>query len=196
MLTTSSETIIAGNFLTSIDASYAAEAAAERAIAELSGAADWNGVLAGSTRSMFVDGPAGGSRTMADGSTLDLDELVNTANCRKASLCTSAEMDAVTAERPWGPDNPRWQLYSYGPLRDTAPDGAVASSCYVVVLAADDPAENDGNPLQDGAETGNPGAGVIALRAEARGPHGVRKVVELTIARREGPRLLSWRELP
>jgi hypothetical protein len=196
VLTTSSETIIAGNFRTSIDTSYAAGAAAERAIAELNGVADWNEVLSGTIKSTFVDGLPVGPRRMADGSSIDLDEVVDQANCGKPRLCTSAEMDAVTSSRPWGVNNPRWQLYAYGWLRDTTPDATARSSCYVVVLVGDDPSENDGNPLQDGAAVGNPGAGVIAVRAEARGPRGARKVVELTIARQAGPQLLSWRELP
>jgi hypothetical protein len=194
VLTTSSETIIAGNFLISIEAFYAADAAAERAIGELNGIADWNPVLAGSLRSTFVDGPPSGSRTMADGSTIDLAEVVNRANCGKVGICSGAEMDAVTTERPWGANNPRWQLYAYGQLRDLAPAGTIDSPYYVVVLIGDDPAENDGNPLQDGAGTGNPGAGVVAVRAEALGPRGARKVIELTVARQAGPRLLSWRE--
>jgi hypothetical protein len=196
VLTTSSETIIAGNFRTSIDTSYAAGAAAERAIAELNGVADWNAVLSGIVTSSFVDGLPSGPRRMADGSTIVLSEIVSLANCGKPRPCTSAEMDAVTSSRPWGVNNPRWQLYAYGWLRDTAPDATVRSSCYVIVLVADDPAENDGNPLQDGAGTGNPGTGVIAVRAEARGPRGARKVVELTIARQAGPQLRSWRQLP
>jgi len=65
----------------------------------------------------------------------------------------------------------------------------------VVVLVADDPAENDGNPLQDGVETSNPGSGVMALRVEARGPRGARKALEATVARAAAPRLLAWREL-
>ncbi len=194
VLTTSSETIIAANFRTAIEAFYAADAAAERAIGELNGIADWNAALAGSLRSTFVDGPPSGSRTMADGSTIDLVEVVNLANCGKVWLCSGAEMDAVTAERPWGANNPRWQLYAYGRLRDTEPAGTIDSPYYVLVLIGDDPAETDGNPLQDGAGLSNPGAGVIAVRAEAFGPRGARKVIELTIARQAGPRLLSWRE--
>jgi hypothetical protein len=195
VLITSSETIIAGNFLGSFEAFYAADAAAERAMAELNGTADWNAVLAGSLRSVFVDGPPSGSRTMADGSTIDLAAIVNQANCGKSASCSAAEMDAVTTERPWGVNNPRWQLYAYGRLRDTEPAGTIRSAFYVVVLVGDDPADNDGNPLQDGASAGNPGSAVVAVRAEARGPRGVRKAIELTVGRQARPRLLSWREM-
>src|SRR4029077_16732021 len=54
---------------------------------------------------------------------------------------------------------------------------------YAVVMVADDPSENDGNPLQDGVSQTNPGMGVIAMRAEAFGPRGAHKIVELTVAR-------------
>jgi hypothetical protein len=195
VLITSSETIIAGNFLTSIEALYAADAAAERAIAELDGVVDWDAVLDGSLRSTFVDGAPSGSRTMADGTTIDLAAVVNMANCGKVAGCSGAEMDAITPQRPWGANNPRWQLYACGRLRDTTPAGTVDSPFYVIVLVGDDPAETDGNPLQDGAGTGNPGAGVVAIRAEAFGPRAARKAVEVTVARQAGPRLLSWREI-
>jgi hypothetical protein len=195
VLTTSAETMIAANFVTSTTASYAAGAAAERAMAELDVVADWNSVLAGTSRSLFVDGAPGGSRSMPDGSALDLDAVVGLVNCGRTRACTSGEMDAVSARRPWGANNPRWQLYAYGWLRDTAAEVSIESACYVVVLVGDDPAENDGNPLQDGADAGNPGAGVIALHAEARCLRGARKAIELTFSRTAGPRLLSWREV-
>jgi hypothetical protein len=68
---------------------------------------------------------------------------------------------------------------------------------------ADDPAETDGDPLVDGS-SGNPGAGVLVLRAEAFGPGGSRAAVELTLARLDaselaadprllGTRVVSWR---
>jgi hypothetical protein len=68
-------------------------------------------------------------------------------------------------------------------LNDLIPTGTVNSPFYVVVMVADDPSENDGNPLQDGVADTNPGRGVIGMRAEAFGPFGAHKAVELTIAR-------------
>ena len=100
-------------------------------------------------------------------------------------------MDAVTEERPWGANNPRWQLYAYGPLSSLLPDGSIRSDFYGVVMAADDPSENDGNPLLDGTDTGNPGTGVLALRAEAFGPRGAHTIIETTVARPEAGR--GWR---
>lgn len=193
VVTTSSETIIASNFRAASEATYAAGAALERSMDDLFTVADWDDVLTGAAQSAFVDGPPSGLRTQADGATIDLEQLVNLANCGKAARCGDVEMDAVTSERPWGANNPRWRLYAYGNLGDMLPDRRIDSQDYVVVLAADDPSETDGKPLQDGIDT--PGAGVLALRAEAFGPRGTRKMIEATIARTAtGIRLLSWRE--
>ena len=183
ILTTSSETIIAGNFRDGGEALYAADAALERSIDDLLTVADWNELLTGSARSAFIDGPPGGSRTLRDGSTIELSQALSKANCQKLTPCSVAEMNAVTAERPWGWNNPRWQLYAYNHVSELLPTNSINSSYYVVVMIADDPSENDGNPLQDGASQSNPGMGVIAMRAEAFGPKGAHKIVELTIAR-------------
>ena len=127
-------------------------------------------------------------------------------------------MDAFTSERPWGPNNPRWQPFAWGRLQDLLPDAAAEAPFYVVVMAADDQSENDGDPLRDGATmctheqvTGcNPGTGLLALRAEAFGPFGAHKILELTVSRAGAPgdepvynsgteqagvRILSWREV-
>ena len=63
------------------------------------------------------------------------------------------------------------------------PTASINSPFYVVVMVADDPSENDGDPLKDGTAADNLGKGVIALRAEAFGPFGAHKVIELTVAR-------------
>jgi hypothetical protein len=197
-LTTSSETIIAANFRDSREGRYAADAALERSIADLAAVADWNLPLAGLVQSRFLDG-APGSRALADGSTIDLRRLLNLANCSTDAACTTTEMNRVTAQRPWGANNPRWQLFSYGDLTTLAP--GVDSPYYVVVMLGDDASENDNDPTRDGiapcgastpvvtrdppAPSCNPGSGVIALRAEAFGPRGVHKVIEATIARAE-----------
>ena len=39
----------------------------------------------------------------------------------KSSNCTAAQMNANSRERPWGINNPRWQLYAYGPIEQLAP---------------------------------------------------------------------------
>ena len=195
VMTTSSETIIASNFRAASEATYAAGAALERSMDDLFTVADWDAVLTGAAQSAFVDGPPSGSRTLADGATIDLGHLVDLANCGKSAACSDAEMDTVTSQRPWGANNPRWRLYAYGNLGDMLPGRRIDSQDYVVVMAADDPSETDGKPLQDGIDT--PGAGILALRAEAFGPRHARTVIEATIARTPtGIRLLSWRDRP
>ena len=183
VLTTSSETIIAGNYRNSGEAMYAADAVLERAIDDLLTVPDWNPLLSGSVQSAFIDGAPSGVRTLPDGSTIDLTQTRNMANCQKVTACSTAEMDAITTERPWGPNNPRWQLYAYGKMSDLMSTGSVDSSYYVILMVADDPAETDGNPLQDGASQSNPGAGILVMRSEAFGPRGVHRVIEMTVVR-------------
>jgi hypothetical protein len=200
VLTSTSETIIAGNFRNSGEALYAADAALERIVDDLLTVPDWNALLNGSAPPAFVDGAPGGGRTLSDGTTLDLAQVLDQANCQKASTCSAADMDRVTKARPWGSNNPRWQLYGYGSLNDLVPASSVRLPYYVVVMVGDDPSEVDGDATMDGITpcgnampikgpgtpptwTCNPGAGVIAVRAEAFGPRGTHKVIEMTVAR-------------
>ena len=195
VLTTTAETRIAGNFRVAQQTLYAADAAVERAIDDLRQVPDWNALIGGGVLSSFVDGPPGGIRRLDDGSAIDPAEAVNVANCQTTVACSDADMNAVTEDRPWGPNNPRWTLFAYGRLRDLLPAQALEVPQYVVVMAADDPGETDNDPARD-AISGAPGAGIVALRAEAFGPFGAHKVVELTVARGEhGLRVLSWREM-
>lgn len=185
VLTTSSETMIANNYRNSGEALYAADAALERAMDDILTVPDWNKLLDGTTQSAFVDGLALSTvRTLDDGSTIKIDEAVNMANCQKLTACSVSDMNTVTTERPWGPNNPRWQPYAYGNLRDMLPaTDTINSPYYVLLMVADDPSENDNDPTKDGASQANPGSGVLALRAEAFGPRGAHKVIEVTVAR-------------
>jgi len=196
VLATSSEAIIASNFRDQAAGAYAAEAAVERALDDLAAVENWSAVLNGTVRSTFVDGAPAGMRTLADGSTIDLGRIVNMADCGRIQPCTDADMDAVTAQRPWGPNNPRWQLYAYGRLKDLLPNESIDSPYYVSVLVGDDPSETDARPLEDGESAG---AGILVLRAESFGPRGVHRSVEMTVARpaagQAGLRVLSWREV-
>jgi hypothetical protein len=204
VLTTSAETIIASHFRNSGEGLYAADAVLERSLDDLLTVADWNQLLSGEVRSTFIDGPPSGSRALADGSVIDLLEVLTLATCQSRASCSSGDMDAVTSQRPWGVNNPRWQLYAYGNLREMMPSGTVNSPYYVVAMVGDDPSENDGNPMQDGSSEDNPGSGVLAIRAEAFGPGGAHNVIEATVARPDesaagivpaGVRILSWREV-
>jgi hypothetical protein len=206
VLNTSTETMIAANFRNATEARYAVESIAERVLAELLSAQSWDGWLNGSITSTFVDGPPSGSRTLVDGSTLDLQRIRNVANCGKPTACTVADMNAVMAGRAWGANNPRWQLSAHGNLHDIHISGVVESGFYVIAMVGDDAAENDGDPTRDGATPSNPGSGILRLRAEAFGPRGAHKVLEATIARPRaanytsaggwlGIRVLGWLHL-
>jgi hypothetical protein len=190
MLAAATESRITRNFRNDIEAFYAADAVLERAVDELRAVGDWNLLLSGAARSAVVDGEPRGTRVLTDGKTIDLAEVLNDANCRKVGGCSAAAMDAITAERPWGANNPRWQPFAWGYLNDLVPTVTVKSRFYAMVMVADDPSECDDNPLVDGGvmvscpatAKANPGAGVIAVRAEAFGPFGSHRAVELTLA--------------
>jgi hypothetical protein len=203
VLATSVDTMIARNFRDSTAALYA-DIVAGHGIYDLSTMGDWTPVLAGTTRSGWSDGQPGGVKTLRDGSTIDLTETLTLLNCGRLAGCTGADITATTAARPWGPNNPQWRPFAWGPLARLMPTGVPDSGFYGFLLVADDPAETDGDPLADALDAGHPGAGVLMLRAEVFGPGGAHAAVELTVARTDpvdlagNPRLLgvravSWR---
>lgn len=190
ILATSSETSIAANFRSAATARYAADAMLERTVDELSALPNWTFTPGGTSVAAFVDGPSSGTRLLADGVVLDLNEIVNIANCHKPAGCTAADLDAITGGRPWGARNPRWRLYAHGYLSGLLSNPATDTCCYVVALVSDDPSDNDGDPLVDGVETAsqpNPGRGVLAIRVEAFGMRRSHVIVEATIARNDIP---------
>lgn len=201
VLITSTEVRIAAHYANGQEAMYAAEAALERALGELLAVSDWDSVLAGPVTSSFTDGAPTGTRQLPDGSALSLTAATNMANCGKTLPCSSSDMQEVTAERPWGSDNPNWRLYAFAPLGQMLPNGRVNANMYVVVWVGDDPAENDGDPSRDGSTEANPGSGIIALRAEAFGPGGSHKVLTATVSRvvsgsgHAAIRIRSWKEI-
>lgn len=199
-LMTATETAVAAHHRDAVEGLHAADAALAWAAHDLALDADWDAVLSGAARSSLTDGAAG-PRRLADGTSVDLAALTNELRCGQAALCSSAAMDAVSAPRPWGRNNPRWQLYLHGPAASIP---GVDSRAYVIVWVADDPAELDGDPLTDGGtpardevgSSGNPGRGVVSLIAQAYGPGGARRVVEASLSRpldRAGVRLVGWR---
>ena len=200
VMTTTTDTLVAGAFASRAGALAAADAGLARVMRDLSTMATWDAVIDGSTRSSFTDGPPSGIRSLADGRTIDLTQIRNQANCGKATTCTASDLSAVTDTRPWAANNPVWQLYAYGRMADVAGTGRIDSPYYLVVFVGDDPGETDGNPWRDAAEPGAPGGGVVALRAEAFGPVSVHRVVEATVARPvaagvPGLEVRSWREV-
>jgi hypothetical protein len=184
-LTTTTEGRIAYNYRDGVETLYAADAVVERVMQDVLTVPDWNKIIDGTTTSAFIDGPIG-ERTLADGSTLDLLQATAMVRCGKTA-CNDADILAYEGA-VWAENNPRWQLYAHGPLREMIPTETINSNVYVVVWIADDPSETDDNPFVDGAapiapSTSNPGKGVLSMLAHAYGPSGVRRVIEVTIAR-------------
>jgi hypothetical protein len=170
------ETRVVGNYSGSRESLYAADGALEIALQELLEIGDLNLLLAGGTLSGFTDGAPAGTRQLTDGRVINLAGVTAQANAEP---------------RPWGANNPQWQLFAYGRL----------GPAYVMAWAGDDPAENDGNPAMDGEAETNPGAGVVMLRAEAFASAGAHKVLEAIVRHSIAPtgepvvQMLSWHEI-
>jgi hypothetical protein len=183
VLNTTTEGMITGNFRSGQEALYAADAGVERVMDDLLTVPDWNNILKGTVRSAFIDGAPNGTRSLPDGTTIDLTQATNMANCGHVATCSIAEMNASTEDRPWSTNNPRWNLYAYGPLNTIISTGTVNSNVYVIVWVGDDQSENDDDPTTDGNAQTNPGSGVLAMHVEAFGPQGTHKVLEVTLAK-------------
>lgn len=188
-----SEATISATFRESTVALSAADAAIVRVLPDLGAAPDLNAILMGVATSSFIDGP--GPRRLPDGTMLDLGVATNVERCGEVA-CTDAQMDSVTAERPWGVNNARWQIYGSGWLRDLTPQAVDAPHVYVVVWIGDDPLEADGDPLADDGNIDAPGHDVVLLRAAAFAAYSVRRRIEVVARRDSGAvRLTSWREI-
>jgi len=161
------ETAIANNYRNSQEALYAADAAIDRVVQDLLMVPRWNDMLAGVTTSSFMDGSPSSSKTLPGGGTLTL------------TSATSELQSATDTANAWGANNPQWKLFAWGPLSEIANDITIDSPMYVAVWVADDPAETDDDPLSDAN-------GVLTLHAEAIGPGGTRKTIEVTVARTSG----------
>ena len=194
-MVTTTEERVAYSYSSGSEAFYAADAALELAVNELALQPDWNRVLDGSVTSSFVD-PAVSSRPWPGGQGRTSAEATALVTCARTT-CSVTDMDARRADRPWGPNNPRWRLFVFGPLSAMSPSGSIDSAEYVAVWVGDDPQENDDNPLVDGDESRgpNPGRGVLTLRVQAYGVLALREV-EATVSRAgSGVRVVSWREI-
>jgi hypothetical protein len=189
----SSEATISATFRESAVALSAADAAIVGVLADLAAAPDLSAILMGTATSSFFDGPA--PKRLPDGTTLDLTSVTSRERCGE-NACTDAQMDAVTAERPWGVNNARWQVYGSGWLRDLTPQAVDVPHVYVVVWAGDDPLEADANPLSDDPSADAPGHDVVLLRAAAFAAYSVRRRIEVVARRANGAvRITSWREI-
>lgn len=181
----------------------ASEAALDLAASELA-LVQLDDVLSGALTSSRTDGVPG-ARVIAPGLSIDLLTLTSQLSCGRITACTDLQLAEVTAERPWGANNPRWQLFLYQTL-DAPPLPQSASAIYVVVWIGDDAREDDGNPRADSAGGSEQGRYIVRARADAFGPRGGRRAIEAELARlcTEGPggeeclpgsRVQSWRAI-
>ncbi len=185
-LMVSTESRVAATYRDGMEVLYGADAALHRVLPDLAAVTDPDLALTGTTVSSFIDGPPG-LRRLPDGTFTDLRALTSMVNCGRV-VCSEADLDEAREDRPWGRNNPRWQLYGYGPL--------AASRAYTVVWIADDASETDGDPFTDGGGTENPGSGRLNMIAHAYGVSGTRRVIEATVSVSDGDvRVLSWREV-
>jgi len=193
-LISSTERQVAAAHRHAVETFYLADALLERVVHELAGVPDWSRVLDGSVSSTMID-TAAGTRRLPDGSPLDLPSMTGRVTCGRPA-CTIADMDLRTAERPWGPNNPRWRLFAYGPATALGPPGAIDPTAYVLAWVGDDPLETDDDPLLDGgaAQGPNRGSGRVLVLVHAIGPGGARQVLTVTVARMTaGARVEAWR---
>ena len=181
VLMSNTETMISSNYRNSQEALYAADAATERVVQDLLLIPRWNDILAGdsgvaptcsgvtgflpksSTPSGFVDTST--TVTIPD-SNQTIDLLNATCNLQRGT-----DGSAI-----WGANNPTWRLFAWGRMDDMLPNKVIDSEMYLAVWVADDPADNDGDPTADTN-------GVLTLHAEAYGPSGTRKTIEVTVAK-------------
>jgi hypothetical protein len=190
---TMTEARIATHYRDSVEVFYAADGVMEHVVSEMRTVMDVDALLDGSIASAFVDGPREGVRTVGH-STLELAALTNFERCGSPGPCDDAAMDAISEERPWGANNPRWQLYAYGSWADLIGTAASGPHVYVVAWVGDDPGENDSDPLRDGPE-GAAGHGAIALRVHAYGANGERRAIDAVMTGVPGsPRVTAWTE--
>ena len=174
-----SESRVAAAHREGVEARYAAESALDRALLDLQAIASWDDVLAGyQTASLTVGGPL----VVAGSTSVDL-------------VAETGRLQAATNALPGhGPDTPRWRAFLWAPLVDVVPATADLESPLVVVAwVADDEAELDGDPEDDGNQA-------VWVHAAAFGPGGTSRRVE-ALAARSGPspaplRRLTWRGRP
>jgi hypothetical protein len=193
---------VAANYEEAMALANACDSALELAARELAAIPDWNEVLGGDRSSPLVDGPPG-ERRLA-GVVIDLEAMTHALTCGRASLCTDAQVHAMTIERPWGANNPRWRLFAYRPSPAMPAMPRTSVPTYVVVWIGDDARETDGDPSRDGAGAGQEGRYVVRARVEAFGYRGGRHAIEAELARVctgdgeaevcvPGTRVQSWR---
>ena len=165
---TITETLIAGAHRHAQESSYAADAAIERALLDLSAIPSWTMVLLpppAHRKSTFVDGLA--RPNAPDGRQLDLAAL---------TIARQRDSDARAGAAVFGADAPQWRLFAHSALAAILPAGTPAQPAYVLVWVADDGHDGDGDPSMDANSR-------LLLFADAYGAGGARRSVEAAVGR-------------
>jgi len=181
VMSSSTDLVITGSTRASMEAMYAAEAAAQRAIGELATIADWSTVLTAppaNVTASFDDGLA--VARAPDGRALSMSGL---------TAARQATSTATYSPAAFGADSPVWRLFGHAELGALVPPGVTAPPAYVLIHVADDGGDGDGDPARDTN-------GQVIVYAEAYGVSGAHRAVELAVARvTPGTiRLLSWKD--
>jgi hypothetical protein len=182
------ETVVATRFVQATQALHAADAAVSLALAELRTMGDWTPVLAGAVQSGRADGVFGGRKDLPGGGSI---VLCCGSSSLAGRLAAESAVSGAMARRalPWRP-------FLWAPLSALVP-GSPPTSLYLVVFVEDDEDEEDGNGSADVN-------GRVVVRAEAVQPDGLRRAVEVLVARESADplrglapavRLLRWREV-
>jgi hypothetical protein len=157
----------------------AAESAVTLALTDLATRADWSTLPAGGAPSPFTDGGPG--VRIVDTFTVDLVAETALRICGRVTACDDTATTATSDGRPWGARNPRWRLFVHLPLATLDPAAAAGCACYLVAWVADDPGDDDGDPLVD-APGGTPGHGTVLVRGAAFAAGGAVAEVEALVA--------------
>lgn len=187
-LVVSTESLAAAHYHSSQQGLYGADAAIERAIADVRMLPSWSALPAPSSATTSIDFNDGQlTATGPDGSMLNLGQL---------TIKRQSESDAVYGNAA---DRPSWRLYAHATLSRIA-GSSLSAAPYVIVWVADDPDDRDGNPAVDTND-------VVMLHAEAFAIRGGKRTVDVTICReqamaaglpgimRNDVRVIAWHEI-
>ena len=195
VLLTGTDLLIAENAAASSEAFYAADAVFERTIAELQEVPDFTTVLGGLVESAFEDGTDG--RTCVARHPGGPGRPPQPRKLRPRRRLQRCRHYGRHRDRPWGAMNPRWRIFSSGPLASA--DGSPWSGfpLYAVSLVADGPAgtiQIRAWPAR-AARTRDRTSCASGAKRSPPGQYVARTSVRLaTLGRRGGrPHVVSWR---
>jgi len=155
-----------------------AESAVSVVMAALAVQFDWTTVPGAGVATGVTDGAPGPRVLVAH--TFDLGAETNLRTCGRTGPCDDSAGAAVAPARPWGIRNPRWRLVVHRPFAELESVAGDVCRCYLAAWVADDPNDDDADPLSD-APPGVAGHGVVLIRGAAIGSDGAVAEVEALV---------------